>query len=115
VRFATTPRDLLVTFIRGYAYRADWAECAFVFLERALGWREEVGMGRLVRDPPPDRTLFEEICPSGPVARSGTLCILALRLALERDTSSAALRRIPLYSAVLVPPHALLGVRCTMP
>ena len=26
-----------------YAYRADWAECAFVFLERALGWREEAG------------------------------------------------------------------------
>jgi len=113
VRFATTPRDLLVTFIRGYAYRADWAECAFVFLERALGWREEVGMGRLVRDPPPDRTLFEEICPSGPVARRRR--ILALQLALERDTSSAALRRIPLSSTVLVPPHALLGVRCTMP
>ncbi|EOD10649.1 hypothetical protein EMIHUDRAFT_452613 [Emiliania huxleyi CCMP1516] len=66
-RFATTPRDLLVTFIRGYAYRADWAECAFVFLERALGWREEVGVGRLVRDPPLDRALFEEVCPSGPV------------------------------------------------
>ena len=31
--------DLLILFIRGYAYRADWHASAFAFLDRALAWR----------------------------------------------------------------------------
>jgi hypothetical protein len=30
--------DILVLFVRGYAYREDWHAACFVFLERALLW-----------------------------------------------------------------------------
>ncbi|EOD30828.1 hypothetical protein EMIHUDRAFT_232439 [Emiliania huxleyi CCMP1516] len=63
---AACPRDLLVTFTRGYAYRPDWSQASFVFLERALAWREEMGAcGICFGAPPARRELFEELCPSG--------------------------------------------------
>jgi len=63
---AACPRDLLVTFTRGYAYRPDWSQASFVFLERALAWREEMGAGSICFGAPPARReLFEELCPSG--------------------------------------------------
>ena len=34
------PLDLLVCFLRGYAYRKDWAETVYVELSQALKWRE---------------------------------------------------------------------------
>lgn len=66
-RFSTVPNDLLVTFIRGYAYRADWAECTYVFLERALTWRAERKLDRVIARTMPNRHTFETVCPSGPV------------------------------------------------
>jgi len=66
-RFSEVPCDLLVTFIRGYAYRTDWAESTYVYLERALSWRRELGIDNILLNEPPNRRLFEEVCPAGPV------------------------------------------------
>jgi hypothetical protein len=66
-RFGSVPHDLLVTFIRGYAYRTDWAECTYVFLERALAWRAERQLDRIITRSMPNRHTFETVCPSGPV------------------------------------------------
>lgn len=66
-RFDKVPYDLLVTFIRGYAYRTDWAESTFVYLERALKWRSENGIDGILCNTPAKRETFEAVCPSGPV------------------------------------------------
>lgn len=65
--FERVPLDLLVTFTRGYAYRADRADASFVFLERALKWRAETAADRIVLQQLPNRELFEELCPSAPM------------------------------------------------
>ncbi|EOD23614.1 hypothetical protein EMIHUDRAFT_116350 [Emiliania huxleyi CCMP1516] len=49
-RFDAVPLDLLVCFVRGYAYRKDWAET-------------------VLDSPPADRPLFEQLYQSGPVGR----------------------------------------------
>ena len=46
------PLDLLVCFLRGYAYRKDWAETVYVELSEALEWR-----GRAAADSVPDSSL----------------------------------------------------------
>jgi hypothetical protein len=42
--FAALPLDTLVTYIRGYSYRTDWHDVAYVYLKQHLVWRSEVGI-----------------------------------------------------------------------
>ena len=51
-RFSEVPHDVLVAFIRGYAYRADWAETSYVNLASALSWRRESGADTLALSAP---------------------------------------------------------------
>jgi hypothetical protein len=79
-RFGKVPNDLLVTFIRGYAYRADWAECTYVYLERTLAWRAERKLDGILSRCPPNRNTFEAVCPSGPVGFDGEGHLVSARL-----------------------------------
>ena len=36
--FGDLPVDLLVSFVRGYAYHPEWARASFAYLERGLRW-----------------------------------------------------------------------------
>lgn len=42
------PHDTLVAFVRGHAYRSNWHAVSFVFLERALQWRRDDGVDRVL-------------------------------------------------------------------
>uniref|UniRef100_A0A7S0JEH8 CRAL-TRIO domain-containing protein n=1 Tax=Calcidiscus leptoporus TaxID=127549 RepID=A0A7S0JEH8_9EUKA len=67
-RVHQTPRDLLACFVRGYAYRADWAEASCAFLDRALTWRAQCGADQMcMQEPPPRRSLFESLVRSAPI------------------------------------------------
>lgn len=68
-RFDAVPLDLLVCFVRGYAYRKDWAETVYVELSEALEWRERASADSVLDSPPADRPLFEQLYQSGPVGR----------------------------------------------
>ena len=46
------PYDTLVTFVRGYAYRVDWAEASFAYLDRCLKWRRQMDCARILDAPP---------------------------------------------------------------
>jgi len=68
-RFDAVPLDLLVCFLRGYAYRKDWAETVYVELSEALEWRGRAAADSVLDSPPADRPLFEQLYQSGPVGR----------------------------------------------
>ena len=57
--FATVPHDLLACFLRGYAYRPDWAETSYVELLENIEWREAHDTDALLGSPPANRDLFE--------------------------------------------------------
>ena len=61
------PYDTLVTFVRGYAYRVDWAEASFAYLDRCLKWRRQMDCARILDAPPPDRARMERYCAAGPI------------------------------------------------
>ena len=60
--FGEVPADLLVCFVRGYAYHPEWARASFAYLDRGLRWRKEVGADLLALElhrMPPKREEFE--------------------------------------------------------
>ena len=66
--FGTLPIDVLVCFVRGYAYRSDWAEASFAYLDRCLRWRREMSADGIAVQPelvPPKRAEFEAIVQAG--------------------------------------------------
>ena len=65
--FKNVPHDVLVTFVRGFAYRQDWQEASYVFLDRALKWRSQTNADQLALCAPDNCDLFDEICPAGPI------------------------------------------------
>ena len=96
--------DLLVLFVRGYAYREDWHAACFVFLERALLWRQSERCDALIA---PDEdapqmsfeafaggrlTEFNAMHPAGIIGQdvSGRLVTLDLLCATPSATSLAA-------------------------
>ena len=67
--FGELPVDLLVSFVRGYAYHPEWARASFAYLERGLLWRKKVTADLLVIQPqrmPPNRAQFEALVQAGP-------------------------------------------------
>ena len=67
--FSELPVDLLVSFVRGYAYHPEWARASFAYLERGLLWRKKVTADLLVIQPqrmPPNRAQFEALVQAGP-------------------------------------------------
>tara|TARA_B110001452_G_scaffold51895_1_gene39549 strand:+ start:495 stop:1586 length:1092 start_codon:yes stop_codon:yes gene_type:complete len=68
--FSKLPRDLLVCFVRGYAYRADWAEASFAYLDQCLRWRDGMSADVIALQSellPPKRAMFEAIVQAGPI------------------------------------------------
>ena len=62
------PLDILACFVRGYAYRTDWADAAFAYLHRQIIWRyEEMRCGVLLDAPPPERQRWESLLQAGPI------------------------------------------------
>jgi len=61
--FGDLPLDLLVCFVRGYAYHAEWARASFAYLDRCLRWRKEMEADLLATQQrmPPKRVEFEAI------------------------------------------------------
>ena len=65
------PYDLRVGFVRGFQYRADWERATCAFLDGALEYRRESGIGEAVASASaaervvPKRTLFERLMPGG--------------------------------------------------
>ena len=63
------PYDLRVGFVRGFQYRADWERATCAFLDGALEYRRESGIGEAVASASaaervvPKRTLFERLMP----------------------------------------------------
>ena len=73
------PLDILACFVRGYAYRTDWADAAFAYLHRQIIWRyEEMRCGALLDAPPPERQRWESLLQAGPIgfARHGHVVYL---------------------------------------
>jgi hypothetical protein len=75
-RYRKLPHDLLISFMRGYAYRTDWAAAAYAYFERALTWRVTIGADATVPlalrtgdadGLPPRRALFESQMQCGPI------------------------------------------------
>ena len=66
-RFDAVPYDLLMCFLRGYAYRQDWAETVYVELSEALDWRDRHAASSALAHPPPHRARFEDLNESGPI------------------------------------------------
>lgn len=72
--FESLPFDMLIAFVRGYAYRTDASHAAFAYLDKNLEWRRE---GRFDGPPAPimfatsaqlpSRPLFEQYVHSGPI------------------------------------------------
>jgi hypothetical protein len=69
---AALPHDILAVFVRGYAYRVDWAEASYAYLTRTLEWRAAKGIDGLMlaRDEAlpggsSRRALFERYVQSG--------------------------------------------------
>ena len=74
MRFEEIPFDLLVAFVRGYAYRPDWPNASFAYLNRAYAWRREERVDgpptlfmRTGEEMPVRRALFESYCQVGPI------------------------------------------------
>jgi hypothetical protein len=67
--FAIVLQDLLSCFLRGYAYKADWAETSFVELQENVEWRQIVHADGILMSPPPNRSLFEQLNQGGPIGR----------------------------------------------
>mgnify|MGYP001201448880 CR=1 FL=1 len=68
--FGELPVDLLVSFVRGYAYHPEWARASFAYLERGLLWRKEVAADLLAIRPermPAKRAEFESLVQAGPI------------------------------------------------
>jgi hypothetical protein len=65
--FAKVPQDLLACFLRGYAYKTDWAETSFVELKENIEWRQVVEADGILKAPPPNRGLFEQFNQGGPI------------------------------------------------
>jgi hypothetical protein len=68
--FGDLPVDLLVSFVRGYAYHPEWARASFAYLERGLRWRKEVAADYLAIRPermPPRRAEYEALVQAGPI------------------------------------------------
>ena len=68
--FSKLPRDLLVCFVRGYAYRADWAEASYAYLDQCLRWRDGMSADVIALQSellPPKREMFESIVQAGPI------------------------------------------------
>ncbi|KOO23458.1 sec14-like protein 5 [Chrysochromulina tobinii] len=98
--------DILVLFVRGYAYREDWHAACFVFLERALLWRQSERCDALIapggsEDSPQISfeafaggrlTEFNAMHPAGIIGQdeSGRLVTLDLLCATPSATSLAA-------------------------
>jgi hypothetical protein len=98
--------DILVLFVRGYAYREDWHAACFVFLERALLWRQSERCDALIapggsEDAPQMSfeafaggrlTEFNAMHPAGIIGQdeSGRLVTLDLLCATPSATSLAA-------------------------
>jgi len=77
--FAACPADLLITFIRGYAYRSDAPRAACAYLEQSLRWRQGAGVDStiLLGEAPPRLAACDRLCVSGPVGedRHGRLVV----------------------------------------
>ena len=69
--FAQIPQDQLTCFLRGYAYKPDWAETSYVELHENIEWRKQVNADGLLASPPPRRKLFEQLNQGGPIGRDG--------------------------------------------
>lgn len=67
--FVKVPQDLLSCFLRGYAYKPDWAETSFVELQENVEWRQVVAADSVLKSPPPNRSLFEQLNQGGPIGR----------------------------------------------
>ena len=67
--FNSVGNDQLVCFVRGFAYRQDWARATTAFLAAWLDHRRDFVDGCLLEGAtlPPQRELFEELWPSGPI------------------------------------------------
>ena len=72
--FASVPFDILVSFIRGMAYREDWHESAYAYLHDSIRWRRAMGCDMVLASDgtsgfdhyvPPSRALFDTCLPSG--------------------------------------------------
>ena len=85
--FSRLPVDMLVSFVRGYAYRADAAAASYAFLARTLAWRRAVGLDAILESPGvsgfdrlsgPRRAEFDRLVPSAIVGRDreGRLVVL---------------------------------------
>ncbi len=93
-RFGEVPHDILVAFIRGYAYRADWAETTYVYLASALSWRREADADTLALSAPKRCELFDELCPGGPIGFDGE----GHPILLERPGAIPPARLLELFS-----------------
>ena len=90
------PLDILACFVRGYAYRSDWADAAFAYLHRQIIWRyEEMCCGVLLDAPPPERQRWESLLQAGPIGfdRHGHVVYLERTGAIPTKTCSASSTR----------------------
>ena len=92
------PLDILACFVRGYAYRTDWADAAFAYLHRQIIWRyEEMAAVCRLDAPPPSASGGSRSCRPARSASTATAtwCTSSAPARSRRRTCSASSTRRP--------------------